>query len=221
MVRAQINRGRLIARQFSEVFYQTTLSECFPLYFSHKVPSYVMRECMHFHSATGLCWQPSRPAVTATLAHPASRDASLITSINEARRKEQSETAVNLDRQLALDQLLATTTASSAMLSEPTPSALFRMRQLVTIGVKVVTRLRNHVHFILHSVHRRSVTIQPGRRTLYGAFKSLQASRIRLPSSTFQRARCRRDCAAPAQLVHFVVNLHTQVPGSALDAGRR
>lgn len=32
---------------------------------------------------------------------------------------------------------------------------LSRIRNLVTIGIKAVTHLRNHVHFMLHSIHRR------------------------------------------------------------------
>lgn len=37
LVGHRVNRGRLVARQFTETGYQTTLAECFPLYFNHKV----------------------------------------------------------------------------------------------------------------------------------------------------------------------------------------
>ena len=39
--------------------------------------------------------------------------------------------------------------------TEPSAHELHRLRALVSIGIKAVTHLRNHVHFILHSIHRR------------------------------------------------------------------
>ena len=39
---------------------------------------------------------------------------------------------------------------------------LQRLRSHVSIGIKVVTKLRNHVQFIIHSIHRR----YPGVRVL-------------------------------------------------------
>ena len=39
LVGHKVNRGRVVARQFNELLYQTTLGECFPLFFNHKVPS--------------------------------------------------------------------------------------------------------------------------------------------------------------------------------------
>ena len=66
----RVNRARLVARQFNPEYYQTTLSECFPLYYNHKVPSSGMRECTFFHATTGLCWQPKKTS-TPSLGGPA------------------------------------------------------------------------------------------------------------------------------------------------------
>ena len=37
LVGHRVNRGRLVAREFTAPNYETTLAECFPLYFNHKV----------------------------------------------------------------------------------------------------------------------------------------------------------------------------------------
>ena len=34
------------------MWYQTTLSQCFPFYFNQKVPPDEHRECLHFHAST-------------------------------------------------------------------------------------------------------------------------------------------------------------------------
>ena len=44
----------------------------------------------------------------------------------------------------------------------PTPAQLASVQQLVSVGIKAVTNLRNHVSFILHSIHRR----YPGVRVI-------------------------------------------------------
>ena len=118
----QVNRARLVARQFNPEYYQTTLSECFPLYYNHKVPSYVMRECNYFHSTTGLCWQPKKTSTSLAPATPMGQGA-----LRTAPDRETPPSA----RQLA------------------------SVQQLVSVGIKAVTHLRNHISFILHSIHRR------------------------------------------------------------------
>ena len=119
----RVNRARLVARQFSSAHYQTTLSECFPLYYNHKVPSFVMRECTYFHSTTGLCWQPKKTSTLRALEPPAAA---------------KLAPRVSPDREIP-----------------PTSAQLASVQQLVSVGVKAVTNLRNHVSFILHSIHRR------------------------------------------------------------------
>ena len=142
-----VNRGRLMARQFSETLYQTTLAECFPLYFNHKAPSYVMAECSHFHSVTGLCWQPKPPVVLGSSLPAAGALPSLqmLPGVTSSATHEAT----------SLEALHAVSISARADTSVPSAHELHRLRALVSIGIKAVTHLRNHVHFILHSIHRR------------------------------------------------------------------
>ena len=143
-----------MARQFSETLYQTTLAECFPLYFNHKAPSYVMAECSHFHSVTGLCWQPKPPAASSPDMGALRR---LPSATPAAPSGMPSATgAAGVDGWAAsLEALHAASISARADTSVPSAQQLHRLRALVSVGIKAVTHLRNHVHFILHSIHRR------------------------------------------------------------------
>ncbi len=141
LVGHRVNRGRLVARQFTETGYQTTLAECFPLYFNHKVPAFVMAECTHFHAATGLCWHPRKRH------QPLRLPASVAGGSASGPHSRHQAAAFEAHIAAAVSSSAAETGASKEMAS--------RLQELVTVGVKAVTRLRNHVHFILHSIHRR------------------------------------------------------------------
>jgi len=140
LVGHKVHRGRLVARQFTEIGYQTTLAECFPLYFNHKIPAFVMRECTHFHVATGLCWEPRVP-------------------INPKGRSHVVAATMGLSHQERAGGGVDLHVTGIGMPSRDSPSASKPMRarllELVTVGIKAVTHLRNHVHFIMHSIHRR------------------------------------------------------------------
>ena len=130
-----------------------------------QVPSYVMRECTAFHSSTGLCWQPLRAASPHQLATPTSPVTSnstrtFPTTSSDGRAHAPQAALSNFEGDRPpLDNLLAAATTAPAtdILNSATLARLVRQ---VTIGVKVVTRLRNHIPFILHSIHRR----YPGMR---------------------------------------------------------
>ena len=156
LVGHHVNRGRLVARQFSLAEYQTTLSECFPLYYNHKVPSFVMAECTHFHGATGLCWQPkARPSALAGTSVARIGPARAIPTIDASSPANLSPLTSEAERKYgsALDAWLASAIAAPAHVQSG--PALARVVDMVTVGIKAVTHLRNHVHFILHSIHRR------------------------------------------------------------------
>ena len=145
LVGHKVHRARLVARQFSETLYQTTLAECFPLYFNHKVPTFVMAECAHFHQTTGLCWQPRQQDA---LPAPGGGGGT------SAARADAVPSALNSH--------LASVTTGAADVDAPSADSLTRLRALVSVGIKAVSHLRNHIHFILHSIHRR----YPGLRVI-------------------------------------------------------
>ena len=54
----RVDRARLVAKEYLDMRYQTSLSQCFPFYMNQKVPAYEHYECAHFYAATGLCSTP-------------------------------------------------------------------------------------------------------------------------------------------------------------------
>ena len=66
------------------------------------------------------------------------------------------------DGRPSLDALLAAANAAPAAVPLVSATRLETIRELVTVGIKAVTSLRNHVGFILHSIHR----MYPGVRVL-------------------------------------------------------
>ena len=163
-----INRGHLIARQFTVTNYQTTISECFPFFFNHKAPAYVMRECTHFYAATGLCWRPVRTSmskaaaigplppkpdnVLAGLKAQAGGSQTRLAGFQSGPRAELAGSSAGFG---SLNALHAATISASPAEHAVDSGSLARLQRLVTIGVKVITRLRNHVQFILHSIRLR------------------------------------------------------------------
>ena len=125
--------------------YETTLAECYPLYFNHKVPTFVMAECAHFHQTTGLCWQPRQ------------QDALPAPGGGGGTSAARADAVAS-----ALNSHLASVTTGAADVDAPSADSLTRLRALVSVGIKAVSHLRNHIHFILHSIHRR----YPGLRVI-------------------------------------------------------
>ena len=143
-------------------WYQTSLSQCFPFYMNQKVPSYEHRECAHFYAATGLCSSPRANATSAAASTASSATSSLLQPLQLPDAPAAAVASPPSPSGPSLVSLLvraATARASAPVVSDAT---LEQLRSLVSVGIKVVTKLRNHVHFILHSIHAR----YPGMRVI-------------------------------------------------------
>lgn len=131
---------------------------------NQRVPSYEHRECAHFYAATGLCSSP-RPSASAAARTGLAVSSTTFSQLqplplphagsDASSRPSRGGAASSSSAAPSLEERLAWATSAPADESATSDQSLRSLRTLVSIGVKVVTRLRNHVHFILHTIHAR------------------------------------------------------------------
>ena len=120
---------------------------------NQRVPSYEHRECAHFYAATGLCSQPRRHAAVSSTA--SSSSASHLKPLLSDVQSSSAAPAAKPGSAGSLEAILTEKITARASTPAISPGSLSRLRSLVSVGIKVVTKLRNHVHFVIHTIHQR------------------------------------------------------------------